>query len=95
MEAHQVVRIERQPCTAEPTTSHVVAVATGNATIYNRVWSADEVTAAIEQGVSFYTQPADGDGNYPVHCVRCQQCGAAAIKLIRFDGPTFIYPPHW
>lgn len=94
MGSYQVVRIEQQLCAANPAITHVVAVATGNRTLYNRVWQATEVLRAIDQGDSFYTQSVSGDAD-PVYSSTCDKCGAPHIQLIRFDGPTVIYPPHW
>jgi hypothetical protein len=95
MAAYQIVRIEREPCAANAATEHVVAVATGDATLYSRLWGADEVLQGIDRGDSFYTQPAGGASRYPAACAHCSTCGRAHVTLQRFDGPTVTPRPHW
>lgn len=75
MAAYQIVRIECHPCPVNPATLHVVAVATGNPTLYDRVWTAEEVMAAAEQGDQFRTQSAKGEWSEAVTCDRCVNAG--------------------
>src|SRR5688572_10098324 len=95
MAAYQIVRIEREPCPANATSEHIVTVATGDATLYSRIWRADEVLQGIYGGDSFCTQPGRGAPRYPAACVPCSRCGQAHVILQRCDGPTVIARPHW
>lgn len=95
MASYQIVRIECESCPASSVAQHVVAVATGDWTLYNRIWRADEVLQGIDGGESFYTQSASGSQRFPVACIRCAKCGQAHVILQRFDGPSVIFRPHW
>lgn len=94
MVTYQIVRIQREACRADANVQHIVAVATGDATLYRRVWQPAEIEQEIELGASFYTRASDGH-RYPAHCDRCAICGQAEVILQRFDGPETIASPHW
>jgi hypothetical protein len=83
MPDYQVVRIRREPCPKSRKLFHVLSVGTGDWTIYNRVWTIEELCEALDAGDHFFIRPRDSAEQTELVCVQCPACGATTVATTR------------
>lgn len=79
MAKYQAVRVHLQACAKLPNQHCAVAVATGNWTIYNQIWSASQVAAAIASGDAFFIESRSSGETASLGCAVCPNCEEESV----------------
>jgi hypothetical protein len=81
MEKYRAVCVHLQPCARNPSQRCAVAVATGNWTIYDRIWSVSQMTTAIAAGDAFFIECRSSGQTAALGCATCPSCEEKSVIL--------------
>ena len=81
MTEYRIVCTEQEPCNADTSRAHIVAVGTGNeADSANQRWLLSEVVAALNTGDRFYTIGTSTGKRAEVETYNCGNCKTTHIR---------------